>query len=124
MPGSTSVLPMQIIGVDGTATGTTDVFRTEDKFYAWFVFIAVSSFSGLVLTPSISVGAVGANYEDLLPLTSLLALNASDKTALFPIASGTVAVAGNQLVKVNVRTAGVATDYHFDIVVIGKYRNF
>jgi hypothetical protein len=115
-------------GIDGTTTGTTDLFVNPSSASAFLplriIFEQMAAFN--VLTPAdISLGTDSPNFENVLALTTMLPLTSTQLTYIESARLiGFAPVAQNSTLKVNVRVAAtvdVGGSYDFRIMVEGLF---
>jgi len=131
MPEAIARLPLELFRtqeIDAKATGTHELMTTDPTpFMPFFVVIYVRNAAGVTGVPSISIGT-NDDANNVLPITSLAALDTTGEYARLPI--GTVLANGvfrgmapqsSVTLKIKVTTAAQATTYWLETQIVGAY---
>jgi hypothetical protein len=112
---------MVIYGCDvvGTSTGQTAVFTAPQGYVVSQAQVVVTGASGIVLGPSFTIGSNASSYNyinDGTLLTTAAVLN--DVLDIGTVSPGYHLQTGDT-VYINILTAAVATEYNFQIILLG-----
>jgi hypothetical protein len=128
MPSARTVVKKSTVNINGKTTGATSIYTLEAsnlKFYPIIVIIRAVNISGVTTAPTVSVGTNSTSYNNIATasllntiLSTIGATGGSPNmaTASYPISGGTSIFA-------NVSIAAIATNYTFNVEIVGFYDN-
>jgi len=90
-------------------------------FRVTHLFIDLTSVSGLISAPVISLGKTSSSYNDIIPATAMTSLSTASNSYVIPVSGLIVDMINGDGLYFNVSTAGVATTYTIDVTIEGFY---
>ena len=108
--------------VDGLATGATTLVTvpTGQNFLITHLVFIPASFTGATGNLVLSVGTVGAGYDNIMPSTTLTNFNASGEVYIHAVNSTSVLAVPTDNVTVNITTAFSAGTFGlFEVALLG-----
>lgn len=128
-PNSRILVKKGVANVNCKTSGTTLIYTLEQSSYNFvplFIHVKAINISGLVLSPSVSIGTNATNYDDVLSVTALDSLlsatglvktyNAAQTKAIPSLTGGTQIYA-----KVPTLNLATATNYMVRFDIMGYY---
>jgi len=127
-PSSRTIVKKSIANINGKSTGLTKIYTLENTgltFYPITVVFRAVSVSGVVTAPTMAVGSNASSYNNIVAssllsnvLATLGAGGGAPQTANF-----SPALAGGTEIYANVSIGAIASNYTFQIEIIGFYDN-
>lgn len=120
---SNAMSVIQLTGIDGKTTGAIKIGTTSNigRFVPLFVNVEGTNISGFVTVASFSVGTNGASYNNILTITAMTGVNASNIILQTNATALISSLPASTDVYINVTTGATATTYTLRASVIGFY---
>ena len=117
----TAIVSSKVKNIDATTMGTTNIFSSLTSNFRPLAYIVdLTSVSGYVSAPNITIGSNSASYDNLLASTSL-SLTSANTSEVIPCAGVISDIGSSTEIVLNVSAAADASTYLINITVIGFY---
>ncbi len=112
----------KIKNIDGTAQAATLMGNpAPGGFRVTHVILDLTSVSGFVSVPTISLGTNSTSYDDILTATPLTSLTSQSDTFMIPISGIVADIASATGIYLNIITGASASTYTIDAALLGFY---
>jgi len=114
----------KVTGIDGKVVAATLVATTatgRGRFVVSNIDLIATALDTLTGAPTVSVGANGTDYDDVVPATELVEISANGVDHLSEIAGHQATVAENTGIYLNNTTGATATTLTLTVVINGYY---
>jgi len=108
--------------LNGKNTGSTKVFTPSvGNFFTTGVSFSLTSVSGLVVAPTVTVGTNASSYDDILPVSALTLLTTVNNYLYIPITTQSKMASSGTDIFVKVTIGAIATTYTLSVSLSGFY---
>lgn len=120
---SNTMSVIQLSGIDGKTTGAIKIGTTSNigRFVPLFVNVEGTNISGFVTVASFSVGSNGASYNNILAISAMTGVIATNIVLQTNAAALLSSLPASTDVYINITTGAVGTTYTMRASVIGFY---
>lgn len=110
-----------VSGIDGNTTGSTQIFVPTSQFTPLMLTFEATLVSGFVGVSSCSIGTNGASYNNILAISALTGVIATNNVLSFPLSLPISSVSSGTGIFVNVTIGALGTTYTTKVSIIGFY---
>lgn len=124
--GKSGLKVLTATGIDGKTLGSTLIQTTAPglRFVPTVINMELTTVSGFVSAPSVSIGTNSTDYNNLLSITSLSFVDTANEFVVYNIedvVASPFSIAASTGIYLKVTTAAVGTTYTMRATVLGFY---